>query len=145
MANTTYREVFEMFEDKITDYELAGYDENLRNELLTSYMNNACRRFNRICTFDLSDRNNDKAEFNSELGESELDIITEWMVVFWLKPIVNDTDNLHNRINTAEFSSVSPANMLLAIKDVYETSRKQVTSLMNQYSYLHSELDRLKP
>lgn len=146
MANTTYEEVYEVFLDKITDYELAAYSESLQKAILLSLLKAACRRFNRICVYDLIDSeetSEGEKSFTVELGEEEIDIITELMCAEWLKPFVNDTDNLHNRINTSEFSSVSPANMLTAIRDTYSLSRQNARSLMNQYSYIHGDMAEL--
>ena len=143
--NTTYLEIYEAFKDKITDYDLARYSPELQDELLLNLLRSACRRFCRICSSDLNDRDDELGEFNSELSEEDIDIITEWMVVNWLKPIKNDLDNLHNRINTNEFSSISPANMLLALNEHYENSRKHARTLMNQYSYVCGDLETLKP
>lgn len=146
MANTTYDEVYEIFLDKITDYDFAAYPEGVQDEILQALLTSACRRFNRICVYDIISK--EKLEdghtaFTVELGEEELDIITELMCVEWLKPFLNDTDNLHNRINTSEFSSVSPANMLSAIKETYSLSRQNARSLMNQYSYVHGDMTEL--
>lgn len=144
MANTTYQEVFDAFLDKITDYEFAAYSAELQEELLTSYMMSAIARFSRICRQDLTDRNEELGEFNVTLTYEELDVITAWMEAEWLKQYMHDSDNLHNRINTSEFSSVSPANMLASIKDSYENTRKQALSLMNKYSYIHGDYKALK-
>lgn len=146
MANTTYKETYEIFLDKITDYEFASFPNELQEDILQALLKSACRRFDRICIYDLmsSEESPEGAKsFTSELGGEELDIITELMCVEWLKPFMNDTDNLHNRINTAEFSSVSPANMLTAIRDTYSLSRKNARSLMNQYSYVHGDMAEL--
>lgn len=142
---TTYDTIFEAFKDKITDYDLAAYSESLQWDIMVALLDSACRRFNRICAQDLSDRDDETETFNIDLSDEEIDIITEQMVVEWLKPILNDTDNLHNRINTKEYTSISPANMLLAIKDSYAMSRGHARSLMIRYSYLNSNIEELKP
>lgn len=144
MANTTYQEIFDAFLDRITDYEFASYSVDLQEELLTSYMNSALARFGRICRQDLTDRDDSKGEFNIKLTIEEIDVITAWMEAEWLKQYMHDSDNLHNRINTSEFSSVSPANMLASIKDSYDNTRRQALSLMNKYSYIHGDYDSLK-
>lgn len=144
MANTTYQQIYDAFLDRITDYDFAAYSEGLQSELLYSYMQSALGRFGRICRRDLDDRDDETGEFNVELTIEEIDVITAWMEAEWLKQYMHDSDNLHNRINTAEFSSVSPANMLASIKDSYENTRKQALSLMNKYSYIHGDYDSLK-
>ena len=144
MGNTTYQAIYDAFLDKITDYEFAAYSEELKQDLLQAYLQSAISRFGRICAQDLNDRDDENGEFNVELTIEEIDVITAWMEAEWLKQYMYDSDNLHNRINTAEFSSVSPANMLASITSSYENARQQALSLMNKYSYIHGKYDELK-
>lgn len=137
--STTYQYIFEEFQDKITDYDLASYSDDLQEDILNALLRKACRKF-KVCVQDLSDRDDDLQLFNIDLSEDEIDILTEWMVKEWLEPIKNDTDNLHNRINTAEFSSISPANMQLAVNETYNEARRRARSLMNEYSYRNGDM-----
>ena len=137
---TKYSDVIEEFQDKITDYELASFSYDLQEEILNALLRKACRKF-KVCVQDLSDRDDELGLFNIDLSEDEIDILTEWMVKEWLEPIKNDTDNLHNRINTAEFSSISPANMQLAVKETYDEARRRARSLMNEYSYRNGDMN----
>lgn len=141
---TSYSYIIDEFKDKITDYDLAAFSDDLQEEILNSLLRKACRKF-KVCVQDLSDRDDEYGEFNIDLTEDEIDILTEWMVKEWLEPIKNDTDNLHNRINTAEFSSISPANMQLAVNETYNEARRRARSLMNEYSYRQGDLESWKP
>jgi len=144
---TSYSYIYDELKDRITDYDLVAYSEGLQEELLASYLRQACRKFSRICTNDLSavayDEEGVAVGFEADLTPEEIDIIVEWMVVMWLTPLRNDLDNLRNRINTAEFSSISPANMQIAIEASYEASRKRALSLMNKYSYIEGDFKQL--
>ena len=137
---TKYSDIIEEFQDKITDYDLVSFSFDLQDEILNSLLRKACRKF-KVCVQDLSDRDDELQLFNIDLSEDEIDILTEWMVKEWLEPIKNDTDNLHNRINTAEFSSISPANMQLAVNETYNEARRRARSLMNEYSYRNGDMN----
>ena len=141
---TPIYEIYNEFKDKITDYDLAAYSTGLQEELLESYLKKACGRFGRICRQDILNvvDNDGEPSFAADLTAEEIDIITEWMLVYWLAPIRNDLDNLRNRINTAEFSSISPANMQIAIEASYEASRSRARSIMNEYSYIHGDFNK---
>lgn len=139
---TTYTYIFDEFKDKITDYELASFSSELQGEILNALLRKACRKFQEVCEQDLSDRDDETGAFNFDLSEVEIDVITEWMLKEWLEPIKNDIDNLHNRINTAEFSSISPANMQLAVKETYDEARRRARSLMNEYSYRRGDMEQ---
>jgi hypothetical protein len=145
MAGTAYKVVFDAFKDKITDYDFAAYSPDLQDELLVAYLDAACDVFADLCEHDLLDRDDALGTFSADLTREEIGILAEVMVVKWLQPIMNDTDNLHNRINTKEFTSISPANMLLALKESYESARTHAMSRMSRYSYMHSDVEKWKP
>lgn len=141
---TEYTEIFNSFKDKITDYDLPLYTDDIQNEMLCSALRKACAKFGRICKSDLSTRNDEIMSFGCNLTIEEIDIITEWMVYEWLTPYLNNIENLRNQLNTKDFSFFSPANLLSAIQNVYTASRKRAKSMMNEYSYVNSDLEKLK-
>ena len=95
MANTNYETVFAEFKDKITDPDLITFAEELQTEMLTAYMKKAIGKCKRVIkTVDLSNRDDELLEFNVEIPDEVMDIITEWMTVFWLEPFVNNIENL---------------------------------------------------
>jgi len=141
---TEYKEIFDYFKDKITDYDLPLYDEITQNEIMLSFMKTACSKFKRICKVDLSDRDDIAMHFNNVLDDEIKDIITEWMVEGWVKQFLNNSENLRNKLSTKDFSVFSPANLLDKIKDTYELSRKRAKSTMNEYSFINGDLENLK-
>ena len=107
MANTKYETVFAEFKDKITDPDLILFSEDLQTEMLIAYMNKAIGKCGRIITtVDLSKRDNEIMEFGAEIPYEVIDIITEWMTVFWLQPFVNNIENLRNNLSTKDFLHV---------------------------------------
>lgn len=142
---TEYKYIFSEFKDKITDPDLLLLINDLQIETLKVLMSKAITRCNRICkTVDLSNRDDIILKFRVELPEEVVDIITEWMIVFWLKPYLNNTENLRNMLSTKDFSVFSPANLLEKISDRYELARKHARSLMNSYSYVIADMSELK-
>ena len=143
--NTTYDVVFAEFKDKITDPDLLMFSEQLQHEMLLSYMNKAIARCGRVISHvvDLNKRDDLIASFESELSYEVIDIITEWMTVFWLQPYVNNIENLRNNLSTKDFSVFSPANLLEKIGSRYDIARKQAKSLTNEYSYIISDVKEL--
>ena len=145
MANTNYETIFAEFKDKITDPDLITFAEDLQTEMLVAYMKKAigkCRRI--VKTVDLSNRDDELMEFGVEIPDEVMDIITEWMTVFWLQPFVNNIENLKNNLSTKDFSVFSPANLLEKIGDRYDIARKHARSLTNEYSYIIADMKELK-
>ena len=142
---TTYKYVFAEFKDKITDPDLLLFAEDLQTEFLISYLKKAISRCHRnvedvdLCAFD-----DEIMEFKYDIPYDVIDILTEWMTVFWLQPYVNNIENLRNNLSTKDFSVFSPANLLEKIGNRYDIARKHARSLTNQYSYIIADMKELK-
>lgn len=145
--NTTYEYIFSYFKDKITDPDLIAFSSGLQTEVLIAYMNRAIAKCNRIVKkiVDLSLRDDDEEEFTIEIPDEIVDIVTEWMTVFWLQPYVNNADNLRNHLSTADFKlACSPANLIEKISDRYQTAQKYARNIMNEYSFIIADMKDLK-
>jgi hypothetical protein len=118
-----------------------------RNDIIDGYMKRACAQFNKICGYDLTDRNDETREFNITIPDDEIDeiadIVTEGMLVQWMKPYVYKVDNLENVLNTADFSAYSPAELLYRISNAYDVVKKDFVNMMREYSYNHGDLSAL--
>ena len=145
MANTSYETIFAEFKDKIADPDLLTFSKDLQTEMLVAYMKKAigkCRRI--VKTVDLSDYDDKAMCFNNEIPCEVIDIITEWMTVFWLQPIVNNIENLRNNLSTKDFSVFSPANLLEKIGNRYDIAKRYAKSITNEYSYIIADMMELK-
>lgn len=143
---TEYSTIFEEFKDKITDYDLPIYTANIQEEILLSLLRKSIGRFRRICSTNLA-LNNEMKAIEGDLTYEEIDILTEWMVYFWITPFRNNSENMRSVLNTSDFSEISPANLLTSINNVYNDSHRKATSLTNKYSYLKKDggFQKLKP
>ena len=143
--HTSYETVFAEFKDKITDPDLITFADDLQTEMLIAYMKKAISKCKRIVkTVDLSKCDDKIMEFSVEIPDEVMDIITEWMTVFWLQPFVNNIENLRNNLPTKDFSVFSSANLLEKIGNRYDTSYKRARSVMNEYSYIIADMKELK-
>lgn len=144
--NTTYQYVYDEFKDSITDPDLLQFAEELQLDMLLAIMRKAIVKCNRITkkVCDLTSRDDILAEFNIEIPDDVLDILLEWMIVVWLKPFVNNIENLRNNLNTKDFTMYSPANLLEKIGDRYDKAFMEANSLTNKFSFIHSDMENLK-
>lgn len=135
---TPYDAVLSKFLNKITDFDLGELTESRVKEILLGYMFSACSKFH-TCLVDLSDRDEEGEQFNETLTEEITEIITEGMIVEWLKPKVMHTDNLSNFLNSRDLSvAASPRNVLNEIRTTLEESRAEFRRLVMEYSYTNS-------
>jgi len=139
---TLYSEVIEVFINKITDMDLPKFEDLTRESIIIGYMKSACTKFAKVCEVDLYDRDEKVEHFNIDLDDEIIDIITECMLVEWLKPKVLFTDNLSNVLNTKDFSMYSPANMLKELRETLAYLKKNARGLINNYSFAHSEVGK---
>ena len=141
---TPYKAFIDTFLDKISDYKLLNYEDYLVDELAVGYMKRVCTKFDKICQADLSQQDdNEYAFLSDEIDDEIIDIVTDGMVVEWLRQHVNNSDNLENILNTKDFTMYSSKNLLAEIKALYQDEQKAFTNSMREYSYNHGDLSNL--
>jgi len=132
---------------KVTEYDFLRLDDYDRNSTVDGYMKRACAQFNKICKYDLLDRDDAIREFAADIPDDEIDeiadIVSEGMLVQWMKPYFYRADNLENILNTTDFSAYSPAELLYRITNAYHESKHDFSNMMKEYSYNHGDLTDL--
>lgn len=144
----SYDAFLEVFLAKASSYEFYGVCDYERNEAVNGYMKRSIAAFRHICKYDLVTTGNDLTrEFNVEIAAEDidelLDIISEGMLVQWLKPYVYKQDNLEVYLNTRDFTAYSPSELLYRIKDTYKDVQRNFVNMMREYSYNHGDLTDL--
>ena len=146
--SVSYDEFTGAFLAKVRAYNFPE-DKNLRTEMVDGYMKLAIAEFRNICLYDFSTTQDDTIrEFDVEISDTVdlyeiADIISEGMVVHWLKPYVYHQENLENALNTRDFTTYSPAELLRRVNDTYTATRRVFTNMMREYSYNHGDLTDL--
>ena len=144
----TYQTFTKAFLAKVTEYNLLSIKEANRTGIVDGYMKRALSGFNHICKYDLVGTQDDLIrEFDVDIPDNEIDelveIVSEGMVVQWLKPYVYNQEILENTLNTRDFTTYSPAELLLRIGNTYRQAYKDYTQMVREYSYNHGELSDL--
>lgn len=137
----------EAFLGKVTEYDFIHLDEYDRNNMVDGYMKRACSQFDKICKYDLYDRDDLIRRFNMDVPADEideiLDIVSEGMLVQWMKPYVYKQDNLVLLLNTKDFTNYSPAELFRQVSSSYASANKRFVGMMREYSYNHGDLTEL--
>lgn len=136
------------FLSKISEYDLIQLDEADRTEIVDEYMKRAISAFKKSCGHDLfSTRDDMIREFMIDIPDEDIDelaeIISEGMVVQWLKPYVYKQELLENVLNSRDFSTYSPAELLLRVGNAYSKAQKDYTQMIREYSFNHGDLTAL--
>ena len=140
----------------MTDFE--------RNSTIDGFMKRAIAAFKHICNYDFTTTGDDNVrEFSIKVtvddpeGERQkaldeelakdldeiVDIVSEGMLVQWMKPYTYKQESLESVMNTRDFSTYSPAELLLRIGNAHTAARKTFTNMMREYSYTHGDLTDL--
>ena len=85
--------------------------------------------------------------FEIDIADGDLDeladIISEGMLVQWMKPFTYRQESLESVLNTRDFTTYSPAELLMRIGNAYKAAQKDFTNMMREYSYNHGDLTDL--
>lgn len=143
-----YDKFTEAFLAKITEYDFVNMKDFERNSLIDGYMKRAIAAFRHINPYDLSSTADDNIrEFNVDIPAEEIDelvdIISEGMLAQWMKPYTYKQENLEMALNTRDFTTYSPAELLSRISSAYAKVQKDFVSMMREYSYNHGDLTDL--
>jgi len=136
------------FISKITEFDFIDIPDEEREEVVDGYLLRAVAEFKKNCRYDLfTTKNADDRAFDVDIDDEDIDelvdIISEGMLVQFMKPYLYRQENLENLISTKDFSLYSPANLLLRIGEAYERVRKHYTQMIREYSYNHGDLTDL--
>lgn len=143
----SYDEFTDVFLQKVTelDFPDSPYEAN---KLVDGYMKRALGMFHKVCPYDfVSTRDDNIREFDLTVEVGVLteivDIVTEGMLEQWLKPYLFRQENLETVLNTKDYSSYSPAELLYRIKDTYQMAKRDFKNRTYEYSYDHGDLTEL--
>lgn len=140
----SYDAIVGAFLQKITEFQFVQLPEENRTEIVDGYMKRTVSSFKRICTYDLTLIDEENREFSDNFEEEDvdeiIDIISEGMLVQWLKPYVYKQELLESALNTRDFTTYSPAELLRRIGEAYTKAQKDYTQMVREYSYNHGDL-----
>lgn len=136
------------FLQKITEFELLELSEEVQTATIDGYMKRAMSAFRKICEFDLLASADDAGRFvdiaaDADEAEELADIISEGMIVQWLKPCVYKQELLETVLNTRDFTTYSPSELLKAVNSTYKSAQHDFRQMMREYSFNCGNLTEL--
>lgn len=140
---------YDIFKDaflsKVHSYDLFRIEDiDIRDDIIEGYAKVACSQFNKICKYDLVATDPDSGELAADIADGDLDeivdIVSEGMLVQWMKPYINRQELLENLLNTRDFTTYSPGELLYRIGGAYKNAESNFIRRMREYSYDHGDL-----
>lgn len=130
MANTTYRELADAVFLKIKDHSFCEMSEDIAYEIVIGYMRPAIVAFQSCVSQDLSDRDDELAEFNFKLTDANFVILVNYMVLEWLDSnYIRTSAALKARLSSSDFHSLQLSNQLgkaMELRDMLKSENDQL-------------------
>lgn len=139
---TPYMKVYNRFLSKIRDYPILlelERDEDFVKAMLYDYMIGAIANFT-YESHKVKNRDDNLEQFNSELTDTEIEILAKYMVIEYLNPYLISSDKIENNLSSKDFNSYSPANLMRQISEIQDREKKQATELMVENYYRSNSL-----
>lgn len=145
--NIPYDSFVTAFLNKVTEYKFLKLAAEDRDAVVHGYFRRALNGFKNVCKYDFSKYDEYTGEFTDDFKDQDVDeivdIISEGMVVQWIKSYLYNQEILENVLNTRDFTTYSPAEMLLRVGNAHEKAQKDFTQMVREYSYNHGDLSDL--
>lgn len=130
---TPVEEIYRKFLGMIEDEEWLLVDEDVIEDLMLNYLENATVEFHQ-CKKDLT-IDFDNMCFIEELNMNEILILAWGMVIHYLQPKIKREENLRQFVSDKDFSKLSNANMLMRLMGLEDKARKQLETYQNKYRF----------
>ena len=134
---TPYEKIYNRFSQKITDFNLVEVDDYTLDEMLQGWLNSAIVRTRR-CKHDLSLRNDETQEFESDLLDVEIELLACGMLDAWVSQYLNSTENILQFIGGKEEKFYSQSSHIAELRSIKDDNLKEMNRLHNYYTYTNS-------
>ena len=135
------------FLSKITEYTFMQLQEENRTAIVDGFLKRAVPKFAKVCRHSLTECDDGARVFLADIPADELDeivdIVSEGMLEQWMKPYVYRQENLENILNSRDFTTYSPAELLLRVGNAHAKVQRDYTNMIREYSYNHGDLSDL--
>lgn len=135
---TSYTILYNRCLAKIEDPTLTMLAEEDLMNMLHGYLMSAIAK-HRTCEHDLSDRDDELMQFNSDLSDIELEIVGILMAREWVSQQLLSVTNTLQVFSGKETNYYSQAAHLKELQALDEKLRLEAQQLSRDYSYAHSE------
>ena len=133
---TPYEKIYNRFAQKISDFNLVEIDDTSLEQMLKSWLHSAI--VNVRTSSDLSDRNDEEETFNSELKDTDVELLAMGMVMAWLDQYLNSTENVLQFIGGKEEKYYSQANHIAELRALREDIRLEMKRLHSYHTYTNN-------
>ena len=135
---TSYETIYNKFLQKITDYKILQLEDEDVVLMMNGWMTSAIAKF-RTCSSDLSNRDDALMQFNDQLTDLEIEILSILMVSEWLAPQLNSGLLTKQMITGKDQKFYSQSAHLKELMDLKAASDKEARLLLNRYRLVNND------
>ena len=135
---TSYKTIYKQALRKIEDPSLLDYPEEILEDMLYGWMVSAIAK-HRKCEHDLSDRDDELKQFNSDLSDVEKEILAILMAREWLAPQINSVSLTLQVFGGKEEKYYSQAAHLTSLEARDEKLQLEAQKLSRDYTYVNND------
>lgn len=135
---TSYATLYKRCLAKIEDPVLAMMSDEDLKDILHGYLVSAIAK-HRTCEHDLSDRDDELMQFNSDLSDIELEIVAILMAREWVSQQLLSVTNTLQVFSGKETNYYSQAAHLKELQALDEKYRLEAQQLSRDYTYAKNE------
>lgn len=134
---TPYENIYKRFFQKMTDFNLVEIDDYTLEDMLQGWLNSSIVRI-RKCQHDLSKKNNELQEFEEDLSDLEIELLSMGMLDAWISQYLNSTELVSQFIGGKEEKWFSQASHIAELRSVREQNLLDMNRLHNYYTYTNN-------
>ena len=135
---TPYETIYNCALSKLEDPTLAMLPEEDLENMLHSYLMSAIAK-HRKCEHDLSDRDEELKQFNFDLSDLEIEIISILMTREWISQRLNSVTNVMQVFGGKEEKWFSQASHIKELREMDDRLRLEAQQLSRDYSYIDND------
>ena len=141
---TPFADIYARAIFRFADYEFLKQDIETREGVLEKHLISAKTEFQRVCKTDLGDYDLELKQFNQNLDDEVIEILSLGIAFYWLSYKALNSELLKNVLNSKDYYYYSPANLLKEVQTLRKTLRSEFNSKMRQHSYNENTISTLK-
>lgn len=133
--STPYSDIYDKATKTLQSYTFASLPQATFENFFRAWLDEAVSVYFIDCETDLTDVNETTKQFNNTLTSREQWILAYSICLSWLSFNINNEQKLVDKIGDRDYLVHSPANLLKALRGVYEDTKKRLDDALEMYSY----------
>ena len=136
---TSYEKLYENLLPKFRSYEIPLMSTEEVKDYLHDFLIPAISRFH-VCRKDLDDRDDILQRFNVELSDTEIEILSNYLLIEYIdSEYVRTPTLLKVQLPSSDFKAFSPANFLDKLMAMHTTYVKENETLLSRYAWMSTK------